>query len=177
MNGIVNPKDVVDFGFITGVDEEDIQPNSIDLRVENVYTINGPLVLFANKENQRQLPEYSPLRAFSYPVDVELKNSVDMYRLEPGQRYQIEFSAKLDLPGNICGLTLVRSTMAKSGCSGENGLFDSGYQGACGMMVSVQAESYIEVGSSIAQMLFFNASSSKMYNGFYQGTSSPMEWS
>ena len=66
--------------------------------------------------------------------------------------------------------------MAKSGCTGENGLFDRGYQGAGGMMVSVQAESYIEVGASIAQMLFFEADSSKLYNGFYQGTNSPMEW-
>ena len=66
--------------------------------------------------------------------------------------------------------------MAKSGCTGENGLFDSGYQGACGMMVSVQEESYIEVGASIAQMLFFYTEASRLYDGFYQGTTSPSEW-
>jgi len=45
------------------------------------------------------------------------------------------------------------------------------------MMVSVQTDSYIEVGASVAQMVFLKAESSKLYNGFYQGTESPLEWS
>ena len=100
-----------------------------------------------------------------------------MYRLHPATRYQVEFTAKLNLPEHLCGITLVRSTMAKSGCTGENGLFDSGYEGGCGMMVSVQTESYIEQGASIAQMIFLAANSSKMYSGFYQGSNGPLEWS
>lgn len=99
-----------------------------------------------------------------------------MYKLEPGQRYQIEFKEQLSLPNDICALTLVRSSMAKSGCTGENGLFDSGYQGGTGMMVSVQDESYIQVGASIAQMIFFETESSRPYNGYYQNTKSPLEW-
>ena len=176
MNGIINPVKIVTNNFISGVNPDNIQPNSIDLTVSNVYTINGTLVLFADKKNRRQLPEYTPLKSFSYPVDIEFKNSVEMFKLEPGIRYQIEFNEILDLPSNVCGITLVRSSMAKSGCTGENGLFDSGYKGACGMMVQVQAESYIEVGASIAQMIFFETEASKMYNGFYQNTDSPMEW-
>lgn len=166
---IISPKEITRNRYITGVREDNIQPNSIDLTVSKVYTINGTLVLFASKENRRQLPDYAELKTFLY-------EGVEMYKLEPGQRYQIEFNEKLNLPKDICGLTLVRSSMAKSGCTGENGLFDSGYKGACGMMVQVQAESYIEVGASIAQMIFFETEASKMYNGFYQNTDSPMEW-
>lgn len=162
--------DMIVHRVVENVKYEDVQPNSLDLRVANVYEIKGPLVLFASKENKRELPEYSPLKTFPYPGGFE------MYKLEPGIRYQVEFTAKLNLPYNVCGITLVRSTMAKSGATGENGLFDSGYHGACGMMISVQAESYIEVGASIAQMLFFSAHSARMYDGFYQGTKSPMEW-
>lgn len=169
MNGVINPSTVVEKEFITGVNPENIQPNSIDLTVSKVYTINGTLVLYANKENRRKLPEYTELRPFNY-------DGVNMYKLEPGIRYQIEFNETLDLDNTLCGITLVRSSMAKSGCTGENGLFDSGYQGACGMMVQVQAESYIEVGASIAQMIFLNSETTKTYNGFYQGTNSPMEW-
>jgi len=44
------------------------------------------------------------------------------------------------------------------------------------MMVQVQAESFIEVGASIAQMIFFTASTSREYNGFYQGSIGPEEW-
>lgn len=169
MVGIINPYSAVAKGYISNVKLDNIQPNSIDLTVNSVYTINGPLILFADKSNRRRLPEYSVMKTFQF-------EGVEMYKLEPGIRYQIEFREMLNLPPDVCGLTLVRSTMAKSGCTGENGLFDSGYQGASGMMVSVQAESYIEVGSSIAQMLFFSTETSKVYEGFYQGSNGPMEW-
>jgi len=169
MVGLINPLEAYAAGCISNVSIDNIQPNSIDLTVASVYTISGPLVLFAGKEKKRQLPEYVPLKTFLY-------EGVEMFKLEPGHRYQVEFNEILDLPHNVCGLTLVRSSMAKSGCNGENGLFDSGYRGPCGMMVSVQEESYIEIGASIAQMLFFSTLASKMYDGFYKGTSSPMEW-
>jgi len=169
MMGVIDPHDVVATGCISGVREENIQPNSVDLTVSKIYTINGTLVLYANKENRRKLPEYTEMKSFLY-------EGVEMYKLEPGIRYQVEFNEQLKLNDTLCGITLVRSSMAKSGCTGENGLFDSGYEGACGMMVQVQAESYIEVGASIAQMIFLTSETSKTYNGFYQGTNSPMEW-
>jgi len=167
--GVLNPEEVVRKGYISKTISDRIQPNSIDLTVQNVYVISGPLILFADKETKRQLPEYNLIKPFPY-------EGREMYLLEPGIRYQVEFNETLSFDTSICGITLVRSTMAKSGCSGENGLFDSGYHGACGMMVSVQTPSYIEVGSSIAQMIFFSTNSSKVYNGFYQGSESPMEW-
>jgi len=166
---ILDPFLVARKGYIDGHSWDNIQPNSIDLTVKKVYTINGTLVIYADKENQRQLPDYTEVEPFFY-------GDHSMYKLEPGIRYQVEFNEMLDLPDNFCGITLVRSSMAKSGCTGENGLFDSGYRGACGMMVQVQSESYIEVGASIAQMIFLEASTSRTYNGFYQGTTSPMEW-
>ena len=170
MQGILNPEKVVNLGYIHQVRAEDIQPNSIDLRVLDIYEIKGNLVLFADKNNRRELPEYHLIQPFPYG------DGFKMYKLEPGKRYQVEFEALLDLPQDVCAITLVRSTMAKSGCTGENGLFDSGYKGACGMMIAVQAESYIEEYAPIAQMVFFGAESSKLYNGFYQGTNSPLEW-
>jgi deoxycytidine triphosphate deaminase len=170
MNGVLDPHKVVELGYVTNTVPENLQPNSIDLSLGQVYQIEGPLVLFANRENRRRLPQYKPLNPFPY-------EGVSMYKLFPGRRYQIEFRERLNLPSDVCALTLVRSTMAKSGCTGENGLFDSGYHGACGMMVSVQTDSYIEVGASVAQMIFLKAETSKTYNGFYQGTESPLEWS
>ena len=166
---IIDPFEVVSKGYIGRAKLENIQPNSIDLTLAQVYEIEGPLVLFANKENRRRLPQYKLIKPFPY-------EGVDMYQLEPGKRYQAEFNELLQLPEDICALTLVRSTMAKSGCTGENGLFDSGYRGATGMMVSVQTESFIEIGACIAQMIFFKAETSKTYDGFYQGALTPLEW-
>ena len=169
--GVINPEHAIALGIIKGPLFEDIQPNSIDLRVSEIYEIQGNLVLYANR-NQRELPQYSPIKKFPY------SNSVpNMYKLNPGHRYQIEFNAQLEIPADICGVTMVRSTMAKSGCSGENGLFDSGYRGGCGMMISVQSPTYIELDAPVAQILFFKAESHRLYNGFYQGGTSPLEWS
>jgi len=168
MTGVLNPSEVIDRGCIANFRLENVQPNSIDLTVDKVFTMSGTLVLYKDS-TERKLPDYTPLKTFTY-------EGLEMYKLEPGQRYQIEFKEQLNLQGNICALTLVRSSMAKSGCTGENGLFDTGYRGGTGMMVSVQDESYIEVGASIAQMVFLEAAPSRDYNGFYQGTTSPMEW-
>ena len=57
--------------------------------------------------------------------------------------------------------------MLKSGSSGEPGLFDSGYTGSVGMTVSVRHASIVEVGASIMQMLFFQSTSSQLYQGMY----------
>jgi len=168
MAGILNPLKVVERGCISGVNPNNIQPNSIDLTVDKVFTMSGTLVLYKDS-TERKLPDYTPLKTFTY-------EGLEMYKLEPGQRYQIEFKEQLKLPEDICALTLVRSSMAKSGCTGENGLFDSGYSGGTGMMVSVQDESYIQVGASIAQMIFFEVESSRPYNGYYQNSTSPLEW-
>ena len=168
MTSVLNPNDVIERGCITNYNPDNVQPNSIDLTVDKVYTMNGTLVLYKDTTS-RKLPDYTPLKTFTY-------EGLEMYKLEPGQRYQIEFREQLNLHSNVCALTLVRSSMAKSGCTGENGLFDSGYCGGTGMMVSVQDESYIQVGASIAQMIFLEASTSKTYNGYYQNTTSPMEW-
>jgi deoxycytidine triphosphate deaminase len=166
---IINPHVAIERGCITNADFLlNVQPNSIDLTVDKIYTMSGTLVLYKDKTN-RKLPEYTPLKTFEY-------EGLEMYRLEPGNRYQVEFKEQLNLPKDICAITLVRSSMAKSGCTGENGLFDSGYSGGTGMMVSVQDESYIQVGASIAQMIFFETEASKLYNGYYQNSKTPLEW-
>lgn len=168
---VTNPSSVVG-NSISITSDQQIQPNSIDLTVEKVYEIKGVLALFKDG-NRRQLPEYHPIHPFTmeYP-----EGESKMFILEPDRRYQVEFNEKLNVPEYLCGITLVRSTMAKSGCSGENGLFDSGYSGPCGMMVSVQDTCYIERGASIAQMIFLKAESSRLYNGYYQNTESPLDW-
>lgn len=168
---VANPSQLIG-NAISIVPQSQIQPNSIDLTVNKVYEIRGTLALF-KESHRRQLPEYFSVHPFTieYP-----EGPSKMFVLEPGKRYQVEFAEKLTIPEDLCGITLVRSTMAKSGCSGENGLFDSGYTGPCGMMISVQDNCYVEEGAAIAQMIFLGASSHKLYDGFYQDTSSPMEW-
>lgn len=169
--GVVDPRLVSKLGIVQGHAERQIQGNSIDLTVKDVFLIQGGVVLYS--DGRRELPAYSPVVPYK-PYSLEGQS---WYKLEPDSLYQIEFNETVKIPDYLCGITLVRSTMAKSGCSGENGLFDSGYQGSTGMMVSVESESHIEVGASIAQMIFYRSNARRAkYKGHYQGLNGPLEW-
>jgi deoxycytidine triphosphate deaminase len=166
--GVVDPRKVIQAGFIEGVEQRLVQGNSVDLSIAYVYEIVGGLVL--RNDGSRVLPDYKLIE----PIDL-----FDMtgYVLSPDKLYQVEFSQTVKLPDYLCALTLVRSSMAKSGCSGENGLFDSGYFGSIGMMVKVSHETKLEVDSAIAQMMFFRSNAKKAsYKGYYQGSVGPADW-
>ena len=160
---IVNPADVVQKGYIQGVDPKNIGPNSIDLRIGIVYQIDGGITLFA--DGNRMLPTYT--KSVPYPVPREDGSSVLCYSLFPQHLFQIEFMETVRLPRDLCAMTVLRSSLFKSGASGEAGLYDSGYSGGTRMTVGVKFASIIEVGAPVAQMIFFRADSYKMYDGYY----------
>lgn len=167
--GVVDPRLVVRLGIVKGVEGEHVQGNSIDLSVREVFKTEGSLAL--RKSGERELPEFIP-----EPLIVNRKG-LKCFRLLPGNVYQVEFEQTIDLPHFLCGVTLIRSTLGKSGCSGENGLYDSGYSGSMGMMVTVLNTAFIEQGATVAQvMLFRSHSKGNSYQGFYQNTKGPSEW-
>ena len=159
-HGVLNPLLVAKAGFIQDFDPDRVQGNSIDLRIERVFRVDGGVTIWANGE--RELPPYIPVGTFLDPKGRE------MFKFHPDHLYQVEFKEKVDLPHFICALTILRSSMFKSGASSETGLFDSGYRGGTGTVVSVKSPSYIELGASVAQMVFFSSRSAKDYNGYYQ---------
>ena len=163
--GVLDPRVVVAHG-VMNVKPELIRGNSIDLTVREVYVVQGGVTLRA--DGSRQLPAYS----------LVTPDHEGFYALDPATVYQFEFEQSVDLPHWMCGITMIRSSMAKSGCSGENGLFDSGYRGSTGMMIRVGHRSYVQRGAAVAQMVFFRAhAEGALYEGFYQETSGPSEWS
>lgn len=143
-------KDIVLFNY----NEKSFQPNSYDLQTWAVYEICGGVTLYA--DGSKELPEYRATE----PED-------GFFTLVPDVLYQVEAHETVKMPHNICGISIMRSSMAKSGASGEIGLYDSGYQGSLGMTVKVKHECRIQEGASIAQVLFFGAMSSHLYEGEY----------
>lgn len=174
--GIVDPRSVVSAGIVQNVEPRLIQGNSIDLSISKVYEIVGGLTM--RKDGSRILPDYQLVDPNVMISNVKGSYSTfGGYELFPDKLYQVEFEQKVQLPSYICGITLVRSSMAKSGCSGENGLFDSGYSGPVGMMIKVSHLTRLEEGVAIAQMIFVRASAKKaMYKGYYQKGVGPRDW-
>lgn len=159
--GVLDPSEIVPW-VLTDYVEENIGPNSYDLRVEKVFEIQGGITLY--RDGRRKLPDYKEVSAFSiFPNK--------FFRFVPGVLYQVEFKEQIKMPLTACGITLMRSSMHKSGASGEPGLYDSGYQGSCGISVSVKHPSVVEVGASIAQMVFLSAEATTAYDGHYSDAS------
>lgn len=164
--GVVSPRLVCEAGFVQTYQDQNIQGNSLDLRVRDVFEAQGELIL---GKDFRTLPQY-------HLLSPQQDDSGEWYLLYPNRRYQVEFIERVSLPGYLCGVTMVRSTMAKSGCSGESGLFDSGYEGSTGMMITVASSARIQRGARVAQMVFHRAHSHQLYSGFYQSSVSPHHW-
>lgn len=164
--GVLNPRYVIERGAISNYSPERIQGNSIDLRVNRVFRIDGGITIYEN--NERVLPPYEEITPFHDPrVDQSDRRDVEMFSFSRDHLYQVEFFEKVALPEDICAITILRSSLFKSGASGETGLFDSGYEGETGMSLNVKFDSYIERGSAVAQMIFFSTSSAKLYDGRY----------
>lgn len=135
-----------------------IQPNSYDLRVNRVFEIRDGLRLYAN--GTKELPKY-------HEVNPVVQGGLEWFQFNPGTLYQFESYESIRLPKRVCAITILRSSMNKSGASGEIGLYDSGYEGHCGMTISVKHECMIERGASIAQLLFLKSHGNKLYAGDY----------
>lgn len=150
---IVDPAELLDT-VLFDYDKRNLQPNSYDLRVDKAYEIMGGIVLYA--DGTKELPQYR-----------DNQPQGGWFVLWPDRLYQLEFSETVKMPPNICAISVMRSSMAKSGAAGEVGLYDSGYEGRCGMTVSVKHTCKIQRGASVAQLILIQASTSRLYNGHY----------
>lgn len=139
--------------------ESSIKSNSYDLRVGRVFEIHGGIEIYA--DGTRVLPPYREATPYT---DTEGR---EMYCLRPSTLYQIESIESIHLPDDVCAISLMRSSMHKSGASGEAGLYDSGYEGTCGMTVSVSQECLVEKSASLFQLVFFRSETSSLYSGQY----------
>lgn len=144
---------------LTNYKESNINANSYDLRASRVFEVLGGIEIYANGD--RELPKYRVLESYQDAKGRE------MFRLDPKKLYQIETYESVQLPTDVCAITLMRSSMHKSGASGEVGLYDTGYKGPCGMTVSVGSSTVFERGASLFQMVFLRADTTELYQGRY----------
>ena len=132
--------------YVEDVDEEMIQPNGTDLRVDEVYSLDA--------EAGRKL----------------LKPDEDgRYNLSPFQPYIIKFANKVRIPEKTVGMFFVRSTMwRKRGIIIQASLWDTGYVGRGEILVMSLVDSYLVAEERFGQIVFLNAEDTVPYNGQYQ---------
>ena len=145
--------------LIENVDEKNIQPSGVDLRVKCIYRLkNGG---YLGVEN-RKTPD----------VEVVTKENGEKIILRPNEFVLVETMEKVNMPNNLSAIVLPRSSLFRCGVSLHTAVVDPGYIGTLtfGMKNLSNFPFEIEIGSKIGQIVFEEVKGNiKLYNGKYQG--------
>ncbi len=140
---------------LTNIQDEDIQPNAVDLRLDKVYKILPKIFEISNDHKKHRGSE-------------ELFPDEDGYfTLLPGS-YEIVMENIIHVGQGEAGWVITRSTLNRNGCFITSGLYDSGYHGIMAGVLHVTVDTArIKKGTRVGQYLSFDAESLSMYDGDY----------
>ena len=145
--------------LVENVDENNIQPSGVDLRVKAVYRLKNGGYLGVK---DRRTPDIEV-------VDKEVGRKVV---LNPNEFVLVETMEKVNMPNDVSAIVLPRSSLFRCGASLHTAVVDPGYIGTLtfGMKNLSQFPFEIEIGSKIGQIVFEEVKgNTKLYNGKYQG--------
>lgn len=140
---------------LTNVQDGDVQPNAVDLRLGKVFLIR-PNTFIITEETKR------------HRGSVELTPNKDgFYTLEEGH-YEVVMENIIEVGENEAGWVITRSTLNRNGVFLTSGLYDTGYHGVmAGVMHVTRGPMIIKQGTRIGQYLSFNAEALHKYDGSY----------
>ena len=140
---------------LTNVQEGDVQPNAVDLRLGKVFQINTDrFVLSEEEKTHRGTVEILPDRH-------------GWFYLQPGS-YEVVMENVITVGDGEAGWVITRSTLNRNGVFLTSGLYDSGYHGVmAGVMHINVGPVRIRQGTRIGQYLNFNAEALHKYEGSY----------
>ena len=140
---------------LTGIQEGDVQPNAVDLRLGKVYSI---------KTNTFTIDETKKVHRGSTALEVDEDG---YYTLEPGH-YEVLMNNLIEVGEGESGFVITRSTLNRNGVFLTSGLYDSGYKGVmAGVMHVTVGPMRIMPDTRIGQYLSFEAESLSSYDGDY----------
>ena len=141
--------------FVRPCRDEQIQPNGIDLTVENIYVFVSQ-VEFAGKLKEMPVEEIFP-------------DSDGYWDLSPGA-YLIRYGEIVSVPKGVVGLVLPRSSLLRMGCTLFTAVWDSGYEGrGVGLLAVLNPKGIrLKRGTRIGQLIFLRAKTSDVYRGQWQ---------
>jgi deoxycytidine triphosphate deaminase len=141
--------------YLTNVQQVDIQPNAVDLRIDKVFEINRQAFLIDEDKKVHR-------------GSVEIQPDKDGYwELKPGT-YEIVMENIITVGEGEAGWVITRSTLNRNGIFITSGLYDSGYQGVMAGAMHVNCgPMFIKKGTRVGQFLLFKSETLKLYDGDY----------
>ena len=103
-------------------------------------------------------------------VGIDLSTSEEV-EIEHGKSVNILLNEEVYLPGDIFMIFQQRSTYSRMGVFITTGVYDPGFEGACGCTIYNLSGSTILIPANerIGQALFFKADAASTYDGKWQG--------
>lgn len=140
---------------LSNMEDGDVQPNAVDLRLGKVLWISSNEFLI---DEERKV----------HRGTVEMMVDADgYYRLEPGH-YEVVMQNKISVGRDEAGWVITRSTLNRNGVFLTSGLYDTGYNGVmAGVMHVTIGPMRIKPGTRIGQYLCFDAQALSTYDGSY----------
>lgn len=140
---------------LTNVQEGDVQPNAVDLRLGKVFAMNTELFEISNEHKKhRGTTELFP-------------DEDGYYNLSPGS-YEVVMENIINVGTGEAGWVITRSTLNRNGCFLTSGLYDTGYHGVMAGVLHVRVgPARIKQGTRIGQYLSFAAEALHHYDGDY----------
>lgn len=140
---------------LTSVQEGDVQPNAVDLRLDKMFRISTELFEISNDHKKHRGTE-------------ELHPDADGYfNLVPGS-YEVVMENIIQVGDSEAGWVITRSTLNRNGCFLTSGLYDTGYHGImAGVLHVTTGQARIKKGTRIGQYLSFDSEALHHYDGDY----------
>ena len=155
MRHILSVGDELDQVLLSNVQDGDSQPNAVDLRVKQVFSLNDAPFRLIGDEKQHRGSQLLPL------------DGDDCWNLEPGV-YEIIMDNVVTVPEGYAGWVITRSTLNRNGLHITSGLYDSGYHGVmAGLLHVAHGPATIQKGSRVGQFIMFDAETLSLYDGDY----------
>ena len=140
---------------LSNVQEKDVQPNAVDLRLDKIFSINDNTFILDEKNKKHR------------GATLMRPDDLGYYWLEPGT-YEVTFQNIITVASGEAGFVITRSTLNRNGVFITSGLYDSGYKGVMASVMHVTTGTmHIAKGTRIGQYLNFQAETLSMYDGDY----------
>jgi len=140
---------------LTAIQNGDVQPNAVDLRLGKVFKITDNVFTIDEEQKvHRGSTEYEPWED-------------GYYYLYPGS-YEVIMENIINVGPDEAGFVITRSTLNRNGCFLTSGLYDTGYNGVMAGVLHVNCGLMrIKPGTRIGQYLNWKAEALSAYDGDY----------
>jgi len=148
-----------------GVDDDQVQPNGVDLRLGAVFEQVEPGRIGVEDKTVGQRRELDPVvEGGERGPDGSEETAV--YRLDPGG-YVVRYADTVRIPADHVGFLYPRSSLLRNSCMLDTAVWDAGYEGKGEGLLEVYHRVELERGARIAQLVLAEAAHVDRYDGDY----------